>query len=472
MSALSRIGTSPAPFYWYTPQMFGAPASPVEGDGDMSAYIHAAIDAVRTARGGGIYLPAGTYRCDSSLDFTGYDYGIRVMGAAWDTSIILSHAAGKGALDICGTRNIIFENLCVEGDTTDVPACGFLGARTVALDKCDHHVFRNVSMHGKFIYAGWYLIDAEVITVDNGFTSTPFEAPYVYYTSGLNDDAITSDYQTISTATDGSTHHRILNSSFGCTVGTNCTPIRTGAFANNWNVLGTYLQSRGTGVGIEMAVGCNSMLLQSIVQEGNSDTFLLLPADTVSNMTMMNIQAPTRLIYGGAGSVLNGATIANCREDDTTDDAITVETVGLQSLIYNWANLTAATMVLGTLQYSTVWCYDFTKLTIGTFDRSFIKNYNTQPVKEYATSATPKIGERTVLASGVGTVISLLENAPEGTMFTIKRRDAANNIVVSRTGADTIDGAVSWSLNTNNAFITCVSDGTRWFIISTGGTVV
>lgn len=93
-------------------------------------------------------------------------------------------------------------------------------------------------------------------------------------------------------------------------------------------------------------------------------------------------------------------------------------------------------------------------------------------VTTQSSNYTMTLMDETCIASGVGTTITLLENAPVGKTYIVKRVDAANNIVVSREIADTIDGAVSWSLNTDYAFVTCVSDGANYYIIAQEGTVV
>lgn len=81
------------------------------------------------------------------------------------------------------------------------------------------------------------------------------------------------------------------------------------------------------------------------------------------------------------------------------------------------------------------------------------------------------LSDGTIIASGAGTTVTLPLNGQPGVEFTIKRVDAANAITVDCSGADTIDGAGSMSLDTNYAFITCVSDGANYHIVAQEGTV-
>lgn len=59
-----------------------------------------------------------------------------------------------------------------------------------------------------------------------------------------------------------------------------------------------------------------------------------------------------------------------------------------------------------------------------------------------------------------------------GRQYTIKRiNSAANNVTVGTASSQTIDGATTKTLGTQWAFVTVVSDGANWVIVSQGGTV-
>jgi hypothetical protein len=73
----------------------------------------------------------------------------------------------------------------------------------------------------------------------------------------------------------------------------------------------------------------------------------------------------------------------------------------------------------------------------------------------------------TLVNSTTGSVTaSLPENATAGKVVVIKRIDSsANNVIVSRTGSDTIDGSTEYRLYHIYETLTVVSDGSNWYII-------
>ena len=75
-------------------------------------------------------------------------------------------------------------------------------------------------------------------------------------------------------------------------------------------------------------------------------------------------------------------------------------------------------------------------------------------------------------ASGGARTITLPDRATnEGKTYTIKRTSASNNVVVSRAGTDTIEGATSKTLGSQYATITLLAGTAVWLILSSSGTV-
>jgi hypothetical protein len=72
--------------------------------------------------------------------------------------------------------------------------------------------------------------------------------------------------------------------------------------------------------------------------------------------------------------------------------------------------------------------------------------------------------------SGVVT-ITLPSSTITGKVITVKKTDAVNNVVVSRAGSATIDGATTKTITTQYGFLTVIADGTNWFIVAQGGTI-
>ena len=90
--------------------------------------------------------------------------------------------------------------------------------------------------------------------------------------------------------------------------------------------------------------------------------------------------------------------------------------------------------------------------------------------------ATTIVGKGSNYTLGIDDQIVLVKNATTitlpsafgiaGRMYTIKRADAFNLTTIATTGAETIDGASTQTLNTLYAGITVVSDGNHWYIIA------
>jgi hypothetical protein len=86
---------------------------------------------------------------------------------------------------------------------------------------------------------------------------------------------------------------------------------------------------------------------------------------------------------------------------------------------------------------------------------------------------TTTVDDQVVLGdatSGVVT-ITLPAAATTGKVITLKKTDAVNNVVLSRAGSATIDGATTKTITTQYGFLTVISNGTNWSIIASGGTI-
>lgn len=69
-------------------------------------------------------------------------------------------------------------------------------------------------------------------------------------------------------------------------------------------------------------------------------------------------------------------------------------------------------------------------------------------------------------ATGANVTVTLLDATTAGDNFrvTVKHTGTANEVIVAASGGDTLDGATSFTLDTRNEAITCVSDGANWSI--------
>jgi hypothetical protein len=97
------------------------------------------------------------------------------------------------------------------------------------------------------------------------------------------------------------------------------------------------------------------------------------------------------------------------------------------------------------------------------------------PVKsQTATPYTVTVDDDTILADATAGAITL--NLPavaglRGKRLTVTRTSAANSVILDGSGAETIDGAATKSLDTQYATITIVCDGAAWYSVSRAGTI-
>ncbi|MBD3354323.1 MAG: hypothetical protein GF364_22765 [Candidatus Lokiarchaeota archaeon] len=311
------------------------------GDGvtDDSSAIQDAIDAARggsvsaSGANAAVYFPAGTYVCDSPLDLTGWWY-FRVMGDSWENTVIESHATGKAAIELLGSRFFVIENLTVEGDTTDTPDVGFFLSRATLVSgtgpNCGNCWFDHVAVAGEFTHAGFYQLNAEVLFFNGCRSTAGFDADYYVYSSPSNDDSITSDYRTIDVGTTGSTMQSHRNFHIASAVGINFTPFYYGDVANTIILRDGYWQARGTGVGVQLDEDHFNVTISGIMQEGNATELLDLSTSgtcDVRGLTIENVAASsvTKAIDAASGVTINGLYLASLTVNQANLDFYNLE---------------------------------------------------------------------------------------------------------------------------------------------------
>lgn len=75
-------------------------------------------------------------------------------------------------------------------------------------------------------------------------------------------------------------------------------------------------------------------------------------------------------------------------------------------------------------------------------------------------------------ASGGAITVTLPDRATvQGKTYTVKRTSASNDVVISRAGSDTIEGATSKTLGSQYATVSLLAGTATWLILSSSGTV-
>jgi hypothetical protein len=103
--------------------------------------------------------------------------------------------------------------------------------------------------------------------------------------------------------------------------------------------------------------------------------------------------------------------------------------------------------------------------------RGFINSLYVDTVAKSANYAVTDFDEvHTVIASGAGTTITLpTVGANEGRLLVIKRNDAANVQTVDGEGSETIDGALTLTLDHDDSYVKLQSDAGEWHVIARDG---
>lgn len=131
--------------------------------------LQAAVNALPN-RTGEVYLPAGTYVLEKTLNLSypgGYKGGIKLAGAGRMTKII-AKTKGQPAIDLTGASHCIIQDLNIEAEPNsqvrikDAPNIGLLLARNADGGSAQEHRFSNVIINGYFTLANVYNITSEL----------------------------------------------------------------------------------------------------------------------------------------------------------------------------------------------------------------------------------------------------------------------------------------------------------------------
>jgi hypothetical protein len=210
-----------------------------KGDGttsDCTAILSAWAILTASTRGGTIYFPEGTYRCDAGLDFSSavYDtarsYTIKGVGRG---SQILTHNANI-SLDLGGRNNVIIEDIEIYDDGTTAKV-GMNKQRVVdALGTGHSHVYRNLWILGKYSVASVYSIGVEVNAYYDVYIAN-YGTGAGYYTSPANSASMTS-----ANAYPASGSNTVNNFYGGTIIGYYGPAVSLGGGVDNLNFYGTY----------------------------------------------------------------------------------------------------------------------------------------------------------------------------------------------------------------------------------------
>lgn len=186
------------------------------GDGvtnDYSACAAALTAAIASGRV--LYFPPGTYKLNSTLDFTQADY-LTIAGAG-RTSILLGANAGQPVIDCTGANLHVFRDFYVKGDSTNKPSCAFLFSRKTGNASSGTHTLFNVGAYDYFTKAAVVSISSETNRYNACELNNSHDGGWCVAITEQNDLSATSPYQTIpGSITGGNTVHQFFGGILNC----------------------------------------------------------------------------------------------------------------------------------------------------------------------------------------------------------------------------------------------------------------
>ena len=166
------------------------------GVADSAPAINAAITAANATNGGAVYVPTGTFRCESQIAIP-YQ-GIQLFGNGQYGSVINAVHTGAAIINLKGGVHCTVTGLSLSSDSVTYPKTGILLGRSSA-NGAGYHVISNISMEAYVTNAGIYSIASE----ENSFSDIRLRmlaGAYGIYTSGSDDlsiDSLTSSTNTV-----------------------------------------------------------------------------------------------------------------------------------------------------------------------------------------------------------------------------------------------------------------------------------
>ncbi len=253
------------------------------------------------ARATRYYFPFGTYRVNTSLNLTNAQ-DFYIQGDSWENTKIVGHCTGRAVFDLLGSRFFVFQDITVDGDDINTPACAFFGARTITGPNCSNFEFSRVNVTNSFAVAGWYFVSCENLRLDL-CRAHQLSTPYVYKSYIANDDAVVSDYETIDAGPTGATVHRFRDCIFGTDGNTNNSGILLER-GHGSIIDGCYITAYGTGnAAIRLEGQTNFIRIQNVTKEGTAETILHLAADAdVRGLNFSDSGSSAKLITTSTGA--------------------------------------------------------------------------------------------------------------------------------------------------------------------------
>lgn len=189
----------------------------------------------------------------------------------------------------------------------------------------------------------------------------------------------------------------------------------------------------------------------------NTDYLLIASGTSLRKVSKANF------ISGiGAGTMSNFTVSADSGTNQTISDGNTLALIGGSGIITSASNTDTVTININSDNSTLEVNSDILRVK----DAGITEVKRSRTIETITTSKTADKDITLVNATSANVTVSLPENATTGRVMIVKRTDASSNdVVIQRTGSDTIDGSTSWQLYYRYETLTFVSDGANWYII-------
>lgn len=189
----------------------------------------------------------------------------------------------------------------------------------------------------------------------------------------------------------------------------------------------------------------------------NSDYLIISSGTSLRKISKENFIAGI-----GAGTMSNFTVSADSGTNQTISDGNTLALLGGSGIITSASNTDTVTININADNSTLEVNSDILRVK----DAGITEAKRSRTIETITASKTADKDITLVNATSANVTVSLPENATTGRVMIVKRTDASSNdVVIQRTGSDTIDGSTSWQLYYRYETLTFVSDGADWYII-------
>lgn len=321
-SAETTASVTPTNYYYEPGNVLRYGTNTTPGTTDMTAAIQAAIDTVKQAAGGIVYIPSGQYRVTSSLDLTGITVSaapnkdMRIVGEGRYSTVLLAAVSSGAVLDMSNSSLLQLSNFSIRQVATYTPASVILCARPVSNASSGNHSFRDMWIDGTCSQATVVLWGSEENHFGSCSIKSSTDKPALVIAVKISEAGFTptSAFLTLGTGEGGAG----MNTFSWCRITNETGVVQTGPLMKLYGTLGTSFYNSF----FSCWPGASGSTIDINGSTYPSDVNNLYPSlvtfDTCSDENSWGNQTTQRTLSFGATTVsgmtnIRGVTVRNCQ---------------------------------------------------------------------------------------------------------------------------------------------------------------